>query len=66
MPERFVIGDETTHVVGDAQPGVPGGVPGGVPMRRADPPASGEEDAAGTDWPTTQCDHCGRPEEEFD
>jgi hypothetical protein len=67
MPELFVIGDETTHVVGD--PKCPAGLeeyPEACPCGGLIHAASGEQDTGGTDWLATRCDHCGRSEEELD
>lgn len=67
MPELFVIGDETTHVVGDAKcPECLEEYPEPCPCGGLIDAASGEEDTGGTDWPATRCDHCGRSEEELD
>jgi hypothetical protein len=67
MSELFTIGDETTHVKGDAQCSecleeYPEVCPCGGLIHAA----SGEQDEGGTDWPLTRCDRCGRSEEELD
>ena len=67
MAELFAIGDETAHVVGDAQcPQCLEGYPEPCPCGGLIHAASGEQDTGGTDWPATRCDHCGRSEEELD
>jgi hypothetical protein len=56
MPKLFTIGDETTHVIGDAQcPECLEEYPEPCPCGGLIHAASGEEDRAGTEWPTTRC-----------
>jgi hypothetical protein len=66
MPQLFAIGDETTHVIGDPQcPECLEEYPEPCPCGGLIHAASGEADTAGTDWPATRCDKCGRSEEEL-
>ena len=54
MTRLFTIGDETTHVVGDAKcPECLEEYPEPCPCGGLIHAASGEEDKAGTEWPAT-------------
>ena len=67
MHEPFVIGDETTHIKGDVHcPECLEEYPEPCPCGGVIQAAAGEQDEAGTDWPLTRCDRCGRSEEELD
>jgi len=67
VPQLFTIGDEPTHVIGDAKcPECQEEYPEPCPCGGLIHAASGEEDQGGTEWPTTRCDQCGRSEEELD
>ncbi|HZP36333.1 MAG TPA: hypothetical protein VFE48_07565 [Methylomirabilota bacterium] len=66
MPDLFVIGDETTHIKGDARcPECLDEYPVSCPCGGLIHAAAGEQDEAGGDWPLTRCDQCGRSEEEL-
>jgi len=67
MPRMFAIGDEMTHIVGDAEcPECLEEYPESCPCGGLMHAASGEQDTEGTEWPATRCDVCGRSEEELD
>ncbi len=67
MREPFVIGDETTHIKGDARcPGCLEDYPESCPCGGLIHAAAGEPDEGGSDWPLTRCDQCGRSREELD
>jgi hypothetical protein len=63
----FTVGEEPTHRTGDPQcpecwEEYPEPCPCGGLIHAAGP---GEEDENGTVWLTTECDQCGRSEEEL-
>lgn len=65
MAKLFAVGEEMLHVVGDGTcPECLERYPEPCPCGGLIHAAAGDEDEGGAEWPTTQCDLCGRSEEE--
>ena len=64
--QAFTVGEETTHLVNDAQcPECLEEYPKRCECGGLIHAGSGEADAEGGEWPATKCDRCARSEDEM-
>jgi len=67
MSRLFTVGEEVTHVADDHQcPECPDEYPAPCVCGGLIHAGSDEEDRDGAPWRLTQCDRCGRSEDEID
>jgi hypothetical protein len=67
MSRLFTVGEESTHRLGEPDcPECWEEYPAPCPCGGLMHAGAGEEDPDNVEWPTTQCDRCGRSEEEIE